>query len=408
MNTNEQPKKKTLEEQVLSTVSDYTGVEIRETQYLFFPWFIRGKINAIQGDSSSGKSTLLYCVGAHVSSGESIGDAVCETPGNVMFLTMEDDESDILTAFLDAGGVFERLKRIKDRETITRLALSKKGAIDYLKQIIISFDLKFLVLDPIQAFLTGDINQASNTRPQMARLAKIAEETDCCIAFIQHTGKDTTRKALHRGVGSVDIVAAGRSLIHVVDDPENENHRIAYMVKNNTASRQDAQRAILFQIKDHPNSTDLKTGIHHHYHGHAEIIGILPKYNERIHNAKIAKAEAQQREERKLADYDSEPLVLTIRELIKQNSGGLFIRYSDLTNCISDLCDFSPYSQGKGKDSLTQTVDNFRSLLIKQDEIQIDRVENAKKPKPYRWKDHDAAFQDMKSERGITIKKLKQ
>lgn len=400
-------KKKTLEEQVLETVGDYSEITLTETEYLFFPWFIRGKLNAVQGDSESGKSTLLYCVGAHVSNGMPIGDVECEAPGKVMFLTMEDDESDILTAFLDAGGNDGNLRRIKNREIIARMTLNNQDVTNYLKQVIISLDLKFLVLDPIQAFLTGDINTASNTRPQMARLARIAEETKCCIAFIQHTGKDSSRKALHRGLGSTDIVAASRSLIQVVDDPEDENYRIAYTVKNNTADRKETCRAIRYQIKDHPGSTNPETGKRCHFHGHAEIVNIIPKYNERIHSAKLARIDSERSNQDKLQEYDSEPLVLTIRDLMKQNPNGLFIRYSDLRKAITDYYGYCPYGQGKGKDSLKGNIDSFRSLLIKQDKIQADNTLNGLTPKPYIWNGKQMVFEDPRSERGVHLRRVK-
>ena len=108
----EQPKQDAIE----NTVSDYSDVQIQETEYLYFPWFIRGKLTARQGDTDTGKSTFLYTIGAYVSQGKPIFGIQCEAPGNVMFVTLEDSESDIKTAFQDAGGDMSKLRRIRDRK----------------------------------------------------------------------------------------------------------------------------------------------------------------------------------------------------------------------------------------------------------------------------------------------------
>ena len=386
MNDKKELKTEPIEQLVDKYITDYSDVQIQETQYLFFPWFIKGKLNSVQGDTSTGKSTFLYAIGAYVSTGRSLFGVPCEDTGNVMFITLEDSESDILTAFLDSGGDPEHIRKAP-KKLVSRLRLSDAKALQFLEQTIIQKQLRFLTIDPIQNFLQGDLNKASDTRPQLANLMEIAERTGCCIAFIQHTGKDQTRSALHKGIGSVDILAATRSALQIVSDPDASEYKIAFTIKNNTASRNDVETAIRYIIRDHPGSIDPETGIHHHYHGHAEFVELLPSYNERKYKLAMRRIEEQEKGNiQDRIDYASDPLVLTIKKLIMENQEGLYIGYSDLVRRITEKCNNCPYTQTKDKASgLSERVRYIRPMLIERDNVQIDPMMNAIKLKPYMW-----------------------
>lgn len=75
--------------------------------------------------------------------------------------------------------------------------------------------MKLCVFDPLQAFLGAnvDMNRANEVRPILARLGKVAERTGCAIVFIGHLNKAAGMQSLQRGLGSIDIVAAMRSVL---------------------------------------------------------------------------------------------------------------------------------------------------------------------------------------------------
>lgn len=385
-------------------ITGYDDIKIRETNYLFFPWFPRGKLTAIQGDSGSSKSTFVYGVGALVTIGSDLLGVPCEDPGNVMFITNEDDASDILTAFQDAGGDARKLMRIKEREQIAGLDFSENGAAQ-LNKIIKDNNLRFLVIDPIQAFLRGDMNKANETRPQLARLMDIAAENDICIAFIQHMGKDSSKAALHRGVGSVDIVAATRSVIQIVTDPEDDLYKIAFTVKNNTAALQDVRQAIRYQVRDHPGSFDFEKKKRLHYHGHAEFIELLPEYDDKLFQKSKQKAE---NEEKTAIEYQADPLVLTVRELVKYNPDRIFIGTDELIQRITDHCGRCPYQAGtKSKaNGLNNHIIEIREALMQKDAIQIDIQTGSIKPQHYKWKG-DMIIPDQVRTKGVHITAIK-
>ncbi len=369
------------------TITGYDDIEIKPIDFLFFPWFPRGYLVAVQGDSGTSKSTCLYAVGAKVSTGADLLGVPCEDPGNVMFITIEDEASDIKISFLDAGGDLSKLFRIQEREEIARLNLSPDG-IKMINKIIKEKDIKFLVLDPIQQFLTGDMNNASETRPQMARLMNVAAENNICIAFTVHTGKDTTKAAIHRGIGSVDIGASTRSMLQVVTDPEDDYYKILFTVKSNLAALQDVQRAIQYQVKDHPGSYNHEKQKHERFRGHAEFTQILPEYNERLFKKAARKADEKAEEEETLQfEYDDDPLVITAREIASYNPDGMFIGTDDLISKITDVCGRCPYIPAKDKTiGIYQRISKLRTLLIEKDGIQVDKREGSIKPKAYNWR----------------------
>ena len=392
----------------MPSVTGFDDVEESETDYLFYPWFPRGKLVAVQGDSGSSKSTFMYAIGALVSIGADLLGVPCEDPGNVMFLTIEDDPGDIKTAFVDSGGNIGRLLRVEDREEIAKLNLSSAGA-RKIDNIIKEHDIKLLVLDPIQQFLAGDMNKATETRPQLARLMNIASENHICIVFLEHLGKDTSKAALHRGIGSVDIGAATRSIIQIITDPEDEFYKIAFTVKNNTAPFQDIRQGIRYQVKDHPGSFNHETKKRRHFHGHAELTAKLPEYNERLYRKAQRKAEEQEKQAlQKEIDYQADPLVLTVRELSRYNPERFFICTDELIRRITEHCGHCPYQASNNKVfGINSRVTAIRETMMTEDAIQMDLQNNPIQPKAYRWKGETIIPENLARTRGIFITPIK-
>src|SRR5262249_11393600 len=77
-----------------------------------------------------------------------------------------------------------------------------------------------VVIDPLQGYLDAktDISQPNKARATMEPLRQLAERYQCTILCVRHFGKDQERKAIHRGLGSVDFVAIARSVLQVEED----------------------------------------------------------------------------------------------------------------------------------------------------------------------------------------------
>ena len=82
-----------------------------------------------------------------------------------------------------------------------------------MRAFIVANGLRFLIIDPISAFIGENIhthNEAS-VRAALGPLADIARETGCCIVLVRHMNKDGSMKALYRGTGSIAFSALARS-----------------------------------------------------------------------------------------------------------------------------------------------------------------------------------------------------
>ena len=74
---------------------------------------------------------------------------------------------------------------------------------------------RLVIIDPMQAFLGADVdmNRANEVRPIFRSLGDIAQATGCAIVLIGHLNKAAGTQSTYRGLGSIDITAAVRSLL---------------------------------------------------------------------------------------------------------------------------------------------------------------------------------------------------
>jgi len=96
-------------------------------------------------------------------------------------------------------------------------------------------DARLFILDPLQAYLGGfDMHSANGIRPLMKSLASVAERTGCAIVIIGHLNKKGG-KSQYRGLGSIDIYAAARSVLTVGRIDIDESMRAVVHNKSNLA-----------------------------------------------------------------------------------------------------------------------------------------------------------------------------
>ena len=103
-----------------------------------------------------------------------------------------------------------------------------------IRQAIIDFRPRLVVIDPIQAYLgnDSDLQIAGRARKLMHRLSLWASTYDCAVVLIGHLNKKENSKGLYRSLGSIDVVAAARSVLQVERDPEDPDVRIVTQIKN--------------------------------------------------------------------------------------------------------------------------------------------------------------------------------
>ena len=210
-------------------------VETEHINFLWKPYIAYGKITIVQGDLGDGKTTMMLAIAAAVTRGESISESggnAALTPSDVIFQTAEDGLSDTIKPRLEQLGADCARVHVIDEEDRTlsftderiEAAISRTGA-------------RLFILDPLQGYLGGaDMNGTGGVRPLMKNLAGIADRTGCAFVLIGHLNKNSSSKSVYRGLGSIDIPAAARSVLTVgrlvnVD----ENMRAFIQTKSNLA-----------------------------------------------------------------------------------------------------------------------------------------------------------------------------
>ena len=86
-----------------------------------------------------------------------------------------------------------------------------------IEKAIVENNAKLVIIDPIQAYLGADVdmNRANEVRPIFMRLGQVAQRTGCAILLIGHLNKAAGMQSLQRGLGSIDIAAAVRSVMFI-------------------------------------------------------------------------------------------------------------------------------------------------------------------------------------------------
>jgi len=210
------------------TMSD---VQTESVNWLWRPYLPSGKISIIQGDPGEGKTTMALAVAAAVTTGTPLpGDASYSFPESVIFQTAEDGLADTIKPRLELlGADCDRVHIIDEGER--QLSLSDER----IEQAIVKMDAKLFILDPLQAYLGGaDMHSVNGVRPLLKSLGAVADRTSCAVVIIGHLNKKGGRSQ-YRGLGSIDIPAAARSILTVGHSGIDENMRAVVHSKSNLA-----------------------------------------------------------------------------------------------------------------------------------------------------------------------------
>ena len=95
-----------------------------------------------------------------------------------------------------------------------------------------------LILDPVIAFLAKRINWHvdQSVRRLLLPLAELAERSAVAAVGVRHLSKETKRKAIYRGSGSIGILGASRSGLLAAQDPDDPQRRLLVTLKANLAA----------------------------------------------------------------------------------------------------------------------------------------------------------------------------
>lgn len=221
-----------MQDGALTLYSEAVSTPVR---WLWYPFIAIGKITLLQGDPGDGKSTMMMNLIATVTTGGRLPNGVhLEKAEKVIYQCSEDGASDTIKPRLEKEGADCRKVAFINEEIACGLTLDDER----IRNAIIEFRPRLVVIDPIQAYLSSetDLQIAGRARRLMHHLGMWATAYDCAIVLIGHLNKKEGTKGLYRSLGSIDVVAAARSVLQVERNPENTSIRLVRQIKNSLGS----------------------------------------------------------------------------------------------------------------------------------------------------------------------------
>ena len=223
----------------------YSSITERKIDWLWYPYIPYGKITIVQGDPGDGKTTLALNIASLLSNGMPMPDSDHKTNCfKIIYQSAEDGAEDtIKPRLVSAGADCSKIAFIDESEH--RLTLNDNR----IENAINETGVRLIIIDPLQAFLRdgGEMNRADGIRPLMKHLSEVANRTGCAIVIIGHMNKASGSKGIYRGLGSIDITAAARSVLLVGKIKSNPSVRVMAQIKNSLA---EEGSPIAFEINE--------------------------------------------------------------------------------------------------------------------------------------------------------------
>lgn len=207
-------------------------IQVRDVEWLWYPYIPFGKLTIIQGDPGEGKTTFALRLAAACSTGRPMPGMELLSPFNVIYQSAEDGLEDTIKPRLtEAGADQERVINIREDKRSLHLLDSR------IEKAVVQCDAKLLILDPLQGYLGEriDMNRANEIREVMKAIGQVAQRTGCAIVLVGHLNKATGMSSAYRGLGSIDFRAAARSVLVVGRLRKNKNIRVIVHDKSSLA-----------------------------------------------------------------------------------------------------------------------------------------------------------------------------
>jgi archaellum biogenesis ATPase FlaH len=220
------------------------GVDPKDVEWLWYPYLPLGMISLLTGDPDVGKTYIALSIASAVTTGRIPTEAEgSREPANVIyFYSAENPEEYVLRPRFDnVEGDSKRLavlhgSIIGEGDQAYREMIHLED-LSILDNALEQTNARLIIGDPLQSYLGSEVDayRANETRPILDKLARMAQKRKCVLLILRHPTKGSdNKKAIHRGMGSIDFSAAARSELFagMVED-----QRAIVHIKNNVGIR---------------------------------------------------------------------------------------------------------------------------------------------------------------------------
>ena len=214
----------------LPGIRPFSEVPDEQLEWLWYPYICLGTLGLLDGDPGDGKSQFTGWLVSEISRGRVLPNGASIPPANCFLFNFEDLPGAVIKKRLEANGA--DLNRVFIQ---TRTFKLTPEMADWLDGEIAKADPRLVILDPIQAFITGDVDASNNVdvREFMERLKDIAERRRCAILVVRHFGKSQHDKAMKKGIGATDFVGISRNQFGLARRRDDVRGFIVFHMKTN-------------------------------------------------------------------------------------------------------------------------------------------------------------------------------
>jgi putative DNA primase/helicase len=215
-------------------------IQAKPITWLWNGYLPSGKLTLLAGAGGTGKSTIAFSFTGIVSNGGAWPDnSRCNTAGNVLIWSSEDDAADtILPRLMAVGANLSRCGIISGAvdEDGLRCPFDAASDMGRLREAVQQIDgIALLIVDPIVTAVTGDMHKANDVRRSLQAIVDFASEMNCAVLGITHFAKGTAGKnSAERVIGSQAFAALARMVLVTAKEEDSQNRVFTRAKSNNS------------------------------------------------------------------------------------------------------------------------------------------------------------------------------